>query len=77
MARLGDVLRRCRAVNSHVANGENDANSTDFSPNARRITAMEARVQNEICLLSLVVRTIGAERGRAARGRPEPVTPSF
>lgn len=31
---------------------------------------MEAAAQTENCILSLVIRTIGAERGRAARGRP-------
>ena len=34
-------------------------------------------MQDVLSKISLVVRTIGAERGRAARGRPEPVTPSF
>jgi len=28
-------------------------------------------VQAELCKIALVIRTIGAERGRAARGRPE------
>lgn len=27
-------------------------------------------VQAELCKIALVIRTIGAERGRAARGRP-------
>ena len=27
-------------------------------------------VQAELCKITLVIRTIGAERGRAARGRP-------
>jgi len=27
-------------------------------------------MQGEFCIISLVSRTIGAERGRAARGRP-------
>ena len=30
-------------------------------------------MQDEYCIIDLVTRTIGAERGRAARGRPVPV----
>ncbi len=30
-------------------------------------------VQAEHCKIALVIRTIGAERGRAARGRPQQV----
>ncbi len=36
---------------------------------------MQARLQallGEDCKIALIVRTIGAERGRAARGRPLP-----
>ncbi|WP_275936505.1 hypothetical protein [Pseudoruegeria aquimaris] len=32
--------------------------------------ASGSKVQDEDCQIALVVRTIGAERGRAARGRP-------
>jgi hypothetical protein len=32
---------------------------------------VEKHMQKPCCKIELIVRTIGAERGRAARGRPE------
>ncbi len=38
--------------------------------NIRREVRYMLKMQAEMCKIMLVCRTIGAERGRAARGRP-------
>jgi hypothetical protein len=49
-----------------VANGT-DAGTADLQHNAQR----EPHLNADLCIISRIIRTIGAQRGRAARGAPE------
>ncbi len=50
--------------------GTNDANRPDLSLFFRHRKGVEERMDRMLWKIALVVVTIGAERGRAARGRP-------
>jgi hypothetical protein len=59
---------------SRDAHSENDpASQTDQTlqrPHDKVGAEKGAAMQGDLCKIAIVIRTIGAERGRAARGRP-------